>query len=134
MSRRFVLSLLVMGMLSGCVSPGSGTPAPQQESMTVATSTVPLNVIVLEVTGTAVISSLTLVVDGSSSEENSVKLPWRRSFDFPAGGHEWKLVLRYSEGDVLATSTANGRLLTQAGGSSSPGSDSSTELSGSISG
>ncbi|WP_330274377.1 hypothetical protein OG205_01410 [Lentzea sp. NBC_00516] len=118
MSRRITSALLVMGLLSGCTT---AKAAP--------------NVIVLEVTGTATISSLTLIVDGTSSEETSVALPWNRTLEFPAesGGHEWKLVLRHSGGSVLATCTANGELLTQTAGSSSPGSDSSAQVSGSIS-
>ncbi|MGW6929726.1 hypothetical protein ACWGE0_06620 [Lentzea sp. NPDC054927] len=138
MSRRFTSALLLVGLLSGCA--GTGTPAPAPDSSvavtpssTTAKAEAAPNVVVLEVTGTATISSLSLVVDGSSSEETSVALPWSRTLEFPAASsHEWKLVLRHSGGSVLATSTANGQLLTQTAGSSSPGSDSTAQLSGSI--
>ncbi|MEU3644311.1 hypothetical protein AB0E59_13115 [Lentzea sp. NPDC034063] len=136
MSRRFASAVLVLGLLGGCTgarTPDSPTTVPPSSSTT-AEKAAP-NVIVLEATGTATISSLTLVVDGTSSEETSVALPWTRTLEFPAesGSHEWKLVLRHSGGSVLATCKANGELLTQTAGSSSPGSDSTAQLSGSIS-
>lgn len=135
MNRRLSSALLVLGLLGGCTgarTPDSSTSVPLSSSTT--TKAAP-NVIVLEATGTATISSLTLVVDGTSSEEASVALPWTRTLEFPveSGRHEWKLVLRHSGGSVLATCTANGELLTQTAGSSSPGSDSTAQLSGSIS-
>jgi hypothetical protein len=129
MSWRFVLASLTAVALSGCTTPEPGTPAPG----TTASSAV--NKIVLDVTGTATISTLTLVVDGTSTEEQSVTLPWTKSLEFPVGSgrHEWKLVLKYGGGTVLAMSTANGKPLTQTAGSGSPGGDSSSELSGSTS-
>ncbi|MFD4637306.1 hypothetical protein ACFWN2_08335 [Lentzea sp. NPDC058436] len=124
---RILLALLVAATLSACTTAEPGTPE------TTATSAV--DKIVLDVTGTATISTLTLVVDGTSTEEQAVTLPWSRTLEFPvdSGRHEWKLVLKYGGGSVLAKSTANGKPLTQTAGSSSPGSDSSSELSGSIS-
>lgn len=124
MSRRFVAVLLIMGLLGGC----AGTPAPDSPAE------VELDKIVLDVTGTATVSSLTLVVDGTSTEETAVALPWSKTLEFPkeSGGHEWKLVLRHSGGSVLATCKANGELLTQTASSGSPGSDSTAQLSGSI--
>jgi hypothetical protein len=136
MSRRFTSALLLMGLLSGCAGTGTPAPGPASSGTVTPSSTTAKaapNVIVLEVTGSATISTLTLVVDGSSSEETSVTLPWSRTLEFPAASsHEWKLVLRHSGGSVLATSTANGQLLTQTAGSSSPGSNSTAQLSGSI--
>lgn len=132
MSRRFLLALLVTAALSGCATPEPETPGSATTTTSAASA---VNTIVLDVTGTATITSLTLVVDGDSTEEKPVTLPWTRTLEFPvdSGRHEWKLVLKYGGGNVLAKSTANGKPLTQTAGSGSPGSDSSSELSGSIS-
>ncbi|MFS8096989.1 hypothetical protein LFM09_07585 [Lentzea alba] len=125
MSRRFALTLLVMTLLAGCAATEPGAPVKPA-----------LDVIKLEVTGTATISSLELTVDGKTTEERSVTLPWNRDLEFPqeSGPHEWKLVLHHGGGSVLAKSFANGEPLTQSSGSSSGGTNSTAQLSGSIKG
>ncbi|MFD4676150.1 hypothetical protein ACFWNN_40945 [Lentzea sp. NPDC058450] len=130
MSRRFVLALLVTGLLSACGS----TPAPPPESPA-PTTAAEMTKIVLEVTGTATITTLTLTVDGTATEEKSVTLPWSRTLEFPqkSGKHEWKLEMSYDGGSVQAKAVSAGRLLTQTSGSGSPGSTNTARLSGSIS-
>ncbi|SEQ28598.1 hypothetical protein [Lentzea albida] len=130
-SERVLLALLVTAAMSGCTTPEPGAPG---AATTATSATSAVNTIVLDVTGTATITSLTLVVDGATTEEKAVTLPWSKTLEFPvdSGRHEWKLQLKYGGGDVLAKSTANGKPLTQTAGSGSPGSDSSSELSGSI--
>ncbi|MBB4679905.1 hypothetical protein [Crossiella cryophila] len=102
---------------------------------TVPTSASPVakpHVLELEVTGSAVIATLTFTLDGQVSEEQQVKLPWRKTVEVPAGGgkHEWQLSLRHSGGTMAATGTVNGKLVTQTAGRGSPGSTNTANLSG----
>ncbi|MGO1056556.1 hypothetical protein [Crossiella sp. CA198] len=102
---------------------------------TVPTSATPAakpHVLELEVTGSAVITTLTFTLDGQVSEEKGVKLPWRKTVEVPFGGgkHEWRLTLQHSGGNMIATSMVNGKPLTRTGGSGSPGSTNTANLSG----
>lgn len=87
----------------------------------------------LEVTGTATLS-LTFTLDGKAEEENPVTLPWRKTVAVPygTGRHEFTLAMRHSGGTLAATATVDGKLLTRTGGSSSPGSTNTANLSGSF--
>ncbi|MEU6207356.1 hypothetical protein ABZ814_27645 [Micromonospora musae] len=74
-------------------------------------------------TGDAKIDSFSYVIDGESTEGQSVRLPWRQSVQVPADGkpHEWSLTVRFRDGDVQLAATGDGSPLTMsaAGGSGS---------------
>lgn len=84
-------------------------------------------------TGTATLS-LTFTLDGKATEENPVALPWRKTVAVPygSGRHEFALTMRHSGGTFAATAKVDGKLLTQTGGRSSPGSTNTANLSGSF--
>jgi hypothetical protein len=153
MTRTVVIALLAAGLLTACgeskppatsapsadsTQSSSSTP-PQTSAPTATTPTKPPTpekkyLLELEAKGTARITLLTFTMDGKTTQQKSVKLPWRKAVDVPAGNHEWKLTMKYGNGTVFAVSKVDGQVLTQTAGSSSGGSsNSSAELSGSFS-
>lgn len=113
MIRTLAVVLLAAGLLTACGEPEQ-------------------HVLELEATGTATLTSLTFTLDGKASEEKDVKLPWRKTVTVPGEPHEWELTMEHTGGDLLATATVDGQLLTQTAGSGSPGSNNTANLSGSI--
>ncbi|MFI9387192.1 hypothetical protein [Kutzneria sp. NPDC052558] len=91
------------------------------------------HVLELKVTGSAVVD-LTFTVDGKTSDEKAVTLPWHKTVEVPYGGghHEFSLDMKHKGGDLVATATVDGKLLTQTAGSGSPGSDNTENLGGSF--
>ncbi|WP_285487235.1 hypothetical protein [Amycolatopsis taiwanensis] len=75
--------------------------------------------LVFDVSGTATVHTLTYVIDGKSTDEHEITLPWQMTFTFPygTGRHEWRLVLTNSDGTVNATATVDGQLMTNSSGS-----------------
>lgn len=157
MTRTVVIALLAAGLLTACgESKPPATSAPSAGSTQSSSSTPPPSsaptattptkpptmpptpekkyLLELEAKGTARITLLTFTMDGKTTQQKSVKLPWRKAVDVPAGDHEWKLTMKYGNGTVFALSKVDGQVLTQTAGSSSGGSsNSSAELSGSFS-
>lgn len=137
MTRTVVVVLLAAGLLVACGEPAPPAgSAPPGTGVTTSSEPVPeQHLMELEVTGTAVLTSLTFTLDGQVSEEKDVALPWRKTVAVPrgTGRHEWKLTMRHSGGTLSATATVNGKLVTRTGGSGSPGSDNTANLSGSFS-
>ena len=156
MTRTVVIALLAAGLLTACSeSKPPATSAPSAGSTQSSSSTPPASepaattpaipptkpptpekkyLLELEAKGTARITLLTFTMDGKTTQQKSVKLPWRKAVDVPAGDHEWKLTMKYGNGTVFAVSKVDGQVLTQTAGSSSGGSsNSSAELSGSFS-
>ncbi|WP_433260426.1 hypothetical protein ACQPZF_24095 [Actinosynnema sp. CS-041913] len=138
MTRTVVVALLAASLLTACggsAPPAASTPPPGETTAATSTSPARQHVLVLDVTGTATLSSLTFTLDGKVSEEKEVGLPWSKTVEVPygTGNHEWELTMRHSGGTFAATATVDGRLLTQTAGSGSPGSDNTANLSGSFS-
>ncbi|GAA1346411.1 hypothetical protein GCM10009660_38450 [Catellatospora bangladeshensis] len=132
MTRTIVAAALAANLLAACGEPTSPAPAPATSSSRAAEQ----HVLVLEVIGTAVLTSLVLTLDGESTEERGVQLPWTRTVTIPRGSgrHEWELVMRHSGGTLAATATVDGRLVTQTGGGGSPGSAGTARVTGSLEG
>lgn len=150
MMRTVVVVWLVVGLIAGCGAgktettgrsgvsvPPASSPAGTEKTAEPTASKPPVkqHVLVIEATGTARISLLTFTLDGKTTQQKAVRLPWRKSVSVPfgTGNHEWKLTMKYGSGNLFATSTVDGQLLTQTGGSSSGGGTSNAELSGSFS-
>ncbi|WHT17591.1 hypothetical protein N8J89_31350 [Crossiella sp. CA-258035] len=142
MTRTVVVALLSAALLTACgnpASPASPTPpqAPASSASGAATSessAAAQHVLELEVTGSATLSTATFTLDGKVSEEESVKLPWRKTVTVPfgTGRHEWKLTMQHTGGTMSATATVNGKLVTRTGGGGSPGTKNTANLSGSF--
>lgn len=103
MAMKHVTVLLAALLAAGCST--GGTPS---------TSTSPAGEphrLVFDVTGTATITTLTCTIDGKTTEEKNVKLPWSRTFSFPShtGKHVYDLVIKYTNGDVTATAEIDGQ-------------------------
>lgn len=137
MLTRTVVALLSAGLLAACTNATPPTtPAAPETTGTPSSSPAPerQHVLDVEVTGTAVLTTLTFTFDGKTTEEKDVVLPWTKKVEVPygSGRHEWELTMRHSGGQVAATGSVDGKLLTQTAGSGSPGSDNSSNLSGSF--
>ncbi|MFD0854094.1 hypothetical protein ACFQ07_17795 [Actinomadura adrarensis] len=76
--------------------------------------------------------TLTYVINGKSTTENSVTLPWRKEFDLTKKGEDtWSLAItRQGEGSVNAVAYVDGQVFTRTAGSGSGGGTS--RLSGSV--
>ncbi|RKT56079.1 hypothetical protein [Saccharothrix australiensis] len=139
MSRTAVLALVAAGLLTACGNPPPVTPAPPTTSSDAPAPTsspaAGAHVLEIDVTGTAVLTSLVFTLDGNSGEEKEVALPWHKTVEVPrgTGRHEWRLAMKHSGGTLSATATTNGQLVTRTGGSGSPGSDNTATLTGSFS-
>lgn len=74
--------------------------------------------LVLDVSGTATVDDLSYTIDGKSTDEHEVTLPWEKTFTFPdgTGRHEWHLTLVNSGGTANATATVDGQLVTTSSG------------------
>ena len=131
---RTVAALLSATALAACGEPTAPVTSPAPETTSSSAAPEQRHVLEVEVTGTAVLTSLTFTLDGKAVEETAVALPWTRTVEVPFGGgrHEWELAMRYDGGDVAATGTVDGKLLTQTAGSGSPGSTNTANLSGSF--
>ncbi|WP_328618266.1 hypothetical protein OHS18_21495 [Amycolatopsis sp. NBC_00355] len=99
-------------LVVGCSGTTTGTPAPEPSAAGEP------HRLVFDVSGTAVVTTLTCTVDGRATEEKDVKLPWSRTFSFPphTGKHEYQVVMRYADGSVNATAKVDGRLQTSSSG------------------
>lgn len=97
----------VPGLPADTTAPQDTAPAPHQ--------------LVLDVSGTATVHTLSYTIDGTSTDEHEVTLPWEKTFTFPdgTGRHEWHLTLANSGGTVNATATVDGQLVTTSSGSGS---------------
>ncbi|MFJ7216243.1 hypothetical protein [Amycolatopsis sp. NPDC098790] len=102
--KRTVVFLTAAVLAAGC-----GNEAPPGEP----------HQLVFDVSGTATITTLTCTVDGKETTETAVKLPWSRTFSFPAGTgkHEYRVVMKYTDGSVKATAKLDGRLQSSSAGS-----------------
>ncbi|MCS7484154.1 hypothetical protein ACFFQW_40400 [Umezawaea endophytica] len=130
---RTAVALLSAGLLTACGTPTpSPTPSPTPDPTSSSPTSERRHVLDVQVTGTAVLTSLTFTFDGKATEEANVVLPWTKKVEVPygSGRHEWELAMRYDGGDVGATGTVDGKLLTRTEGSASPGSNSTANLSG----
>jgi hypothetical protein len=76
--------------------------------------------------------TLTYVINGKSTTENSVTLPWRKDFDLTNEGEDtWSLAItRQGEGSMNAVAYVDGQTFTRTAGSGSGGG--TTRLSGSV--
>jgi hypothetical protein len=76
--------------------------------------------------------TLTYVINGKSTTENSVTLPWRKDFDLTKEGEDtWSLAItRQGAGSVNAVAYVDGQAFTRTAGSGSGGGTS--RLSGSV--
>jgi hypothetical protein len=118
--KRTAVLLAAALLAAGCGGTTGGTPSPAPASASTSTSgavTEPHR-LVFDVSGSAVITSLTCTVDGKPTEEKNVKLPWSRTFSFPphTGKHEYQVVMQYSNGSVNATAKVDGLLQTSSSG------------------
>jgi hypothetical protein len=99
----------------GCSGTTAGTPSPASTASSAAAEP---HRLAFDVSGSAVVTTLTCTIDGKVTEEKNVKLPWSRTFSFPAhtGKHEYQVVMQYSDGSVNATAKVDGRLQTSSSG------------------
>ncbi len=115
---RITVLLAAVLLTAGCSTTG-GTPSPAPATSagapatSAASSTTPAGEphrLVFAVTGTAVVTTLTCTIDGKTTEEKNVKLPWNRTFTFPphTGKHTYDLVIKHTNGDVTATAEIDG--------------------------
>ena len=129
-----VVAVLGVAVVAACsnVAPPGGTSSPPPSS---ASRDERVHVLEVEVTGTAVLTTVEFTLDGQVAEEKSVVLPWNRKVEVPYGGgrHEWQVRMAYDGGEMAAVATTDGKLVTRTAGSGSPGSANSANLSGSIS-
>ncbi|OZM74720.1 hypothetical protein CFN78_00280 [Amycolatopsis antarctica] len=131
-----VAAVLGAGLLTACGQTSPTTTPPPAEAAPAASSAPAQQEhrLEVEVTGTATLTSLAFTLDAEVSEETAVTLPWRKSVVVPygAGRHEWTLTLQHTGGDMAATATVNGKLVTRTGGGGSAGSNNTAKLSGSF--
>jgi hypothetical protein len=101
-------------LAAGCGGTTGGTPSPASSTSVAAEP----HRLAFDVSGSAVVTTLTCTVDGKTTEEKNVKLPWSRTFSFPphTGKHEYQVVMQYSDGSVNATAKVDGRLQTSSSG------------------
>ncbi|HEV7980582.1 hypothetical protein [Amycolatopsis sp.] len=135
--RPVVVALVGMGLLSACgnpAPPATSTPVSETTAAASSSQAPEQHHLELEVTGTAASPSLTFELDGKVSEEKATALPWRKTVEVPygTGRHEWNLTIQHSGGNLFATATVDGKLVTQTGGSGSPGSTNTATLNGSF--
>lgn len=138
MIRTVVVALVAAGLLSACgesappatfTPPGATEPAQETKQQEAK-----LHVLEIEVTGTATITTLTFTLDGKTSEEKNVTLPWRKRIEIPygTGRHEYNVAMQRGAGKVFATASVDGKLVTQTSGQSSGGGTATSNLSGSF--
>jgi hypothetical protein len=135
MIRTVAVALVAAGLLSACgESAPSSTPVFTTPGASAPSQAPKQHVLEIEVTGTATITTLTFTLDGKTSEEKNVALPWRKKIEIPygTGRHEYNLAMQRGAGKVFATATVDGKLVTQTGGSSSGGGTATSKLSGSF--
>ncbi|WP_173140019.1 hypothetical protein [Kibdelosporangium persicum] len=128
MIRTGFTALLTACLLTACAQPApSPGPAP-------SSAPARQHQLLVEVTGTATISSLVFTLDGQTTEEKDVTPPWRKEVAVPygTGRHEWKLTMRHSGGTLSATGSVDGKLVTRTGGASSGGTTNTASLTGSF--
>jgi hypothetical protein len=103
-------------LAAGCSGTTTGTPSPAASSA--ASAAGEPHRLAFDVSGSAVVTTLTCTVDGKTTEEKNVKLPWSRTFGFPphTGKHEYQVVMQYSDGTVNATAKVDGLLQTSSSG------------------
>ncbi|MFD9737157.1 hypothetical protein [Umezawaea sp. NPDC059074] len=125
-----VVAMLGVAVLAACSNVAPPAPPPSSPSRDAR-----VHVLEVEVTGTAVLTTLEFTLDGKVAKEKGVVLPWNKKVEVPYGGgrHEWQVRMEYDGGDMAAVATTDGKLVTQTAGSGSPGSANSANLSGSFS-
>ena len=106
-------------LAGGCGGTTAGTPSPASPAPSATSAAGEPHRLVFDVSGSAVITTLTCTVDGKTTEEKNVKPPWSRTFSFPphTGKHEYQVVMHYSDGSVNATAKVDGLLQTSSSGS-----------------
>lgn len=114
--KRTAVLLAAAFLVAGCSGTTAGTPSPAPQA-TSAPAGEPHR-LVFDVSGSAVVTTLTCTIDGKPTEEKNVKLPWSRTFSFPphTGKHEYQVVMRYADGSVNATAKVDGLLQTSTSG------------------
>lgn len=116
-------------LLAGCataVSPSaplttpsaSSTAASPTTTEAVVTPTRQPHILVFTATGDAAVDSVTYVVDGHSTTDTSVRLPWRVSLDLPADGamHNYSATIKTRAGDVHILCILDGKVQTRSDG------------------
>jgi hypothetical protein len=88
--------------------------------------------VVFSVTGDGYVGAITYVIDGRTTTERSVTLPWRRTVQVPPrdGGHTWDLKTHQGNGTSTTVVYVDGSAF---GGSSCSGTNCDGGSSGSIS-
>lgn len=111
MAMKHVTVLLAALLAAGCSTSGTPSPAPSASASATSSPAGEPHRLVFDVTGTATVTTLTCTIDGKTTEEKNVKLPWSRTFSFPphTGKHGYDLVIKYTNGDVTATAEIDGR-------------------------
>jgi hypothetical protein len=109
-------------LLAGCSASTGGTPSPAPATPASSESTAPPaqpHKLEIKIEGTAVLTTLTYTIDGETTEEKNVKLPWSHTFDFAphSGKHVYNIIMRSGGGEVNATATVDGQPWGQSRGS-----------------
>lgn len=135
-----VLAVPLLAACSTAVSPPAPVPATHPPattnaagSPTVAVTRQP-HLLVFTATGDAAVDSVTYVVDGHSTSDSSVALPWRVTLDLPADGamHNYAVTMHTRHGDVRILAILDGAVQSSStGGGTGTG---TAQLSGDIAG
>ncbi|MFB9688259.1 hypothetical protein [Amycolatopsis plumensis] len=111
---RLLPALVAAVLLAGCSAGTGGAPSPAAATPSSAESSAPSaqpHRLEIKIDGTAVLTTLTYSIDGKTTEEKNVKLPWDHTFSFAphTGKHVYNVVMRSGGGDVNATATVDGQ-------------------------
>lgn len=132
---------LMLACTTGCTLAVQGVPEPGSSGAVVSDdvpgpasngggSSSASHELTLEVTGDGAVTSLTYAVNGESTTETAVVLPWSKSISLPSddGPQEWSLTVEQASGFVEMTASVDGAILTQGSGTG----QSSGTLSGEV--
>lgn len=111
---RLLPALAATVLLAGCSASVGGTPSPAPGTPAAPESSAPPaqpHKLEIKIEGTAVLTKLTATIDGETTEENDVKLPWSHTYSFAphTGKHVYNIVMRSAGGEVTATATVDGQ-------------------------